>query len=270
VRTRLSRVIAALGVVAAFWVLLTAGLWLAQRQMIYLPDRAVGPAPGDVNVRTVETPDGILHPVWFVPAEGEPVARVLVLNGNAGNKAHRLDLARNLATEGMEVALFDYRGYGDTDGSPSEAGLLTDAEAVSDILFESELPVVFFGESLGGGVASGLAMRRPPDALVLRSPFTSLADMARAHYPFVPSILLRDRYPVEDQVATMDVPTLVVLGSGDSIVPPEQSRRVYEAASGLKYLVEMEGLNHNDPGLASSPALAAEVRRFLDEAGITG
>jgi fermentation-respiration switch protein FrsA (DUF1100 family) len=94
--------------------------------------------------------------------------------------------------------------------------------------------------------------------------------MARAHYPFVPSILLRDRYPVEVQVATMDVPTLVVLGSGDSIVPPEQSRRVYEAASGLKYLVEIEGLNHNDPGLASSPALAAEVRRFLDEAGITG
>jgi fermentation-respiration switch protein FrsA (DUF1100 family) len=253
----------ALAVIAGAWVLLTATLWLAQRQMIYLPDRDVAPIPDDATLRRVGTPDGITHRVWIVPAEGEPVATVVVFNGNAGNKAHRLDLGRNLAAQGLEVALFDYRGYGDTEGSPSEEGLLTDAEAVAAIVPDSNLPVVFFGESLGGGVATGVAIRRPPDALVLRSPFASLADMARAHYPFVPSFLIRDRYPVESQIATLNLPLLVVLGTADSIVPPGQSRRVFEAAAGPKELVEMEGLNHNDPGLSSSPKLAATVRDFL-------
>jgi alpha-beta hydrolase superfamily lysophospholipase len=260
----------ALAAIAGAWVLLITVLWLAQRQIIYLPDRSVGSVPDDVTVQTVDTPDGITHHVWLVPADGEPLARVVVFNGNAGNKGHRLDLARNLAAQGMEVTLFDYRGYGDTEGKPNEEGLLTDAASVAEMVFDSSLPVVYFGESLGAGVATALATRRPPHALVLRSPFTSLADMARAHYPFVPPFLVRDRYPVEDQVATTEIALLVLLGTADSIVPPEQSRRVFEAASGHKGLIEMEGLNHNDPGLTSSPELVAEVLRFLNEAGVTG
>jgi fermentation-respiration switch protein FrsA (DUF1100 family) len=254
----------ALAVIAGAWVLLTATLWLAQRQMIYLPDRDVAPIPGDVTLRSVTTPDGITHRVWIVPAGGEPVASVLVFNGNAGNKAHRLELARNLAAHGLEVALFDYRGYGDTEGSPSEQGLLTDGETVAALVFDSDLPVVYFGESLGGGVATGLATRRPPDALILRSPFTSLAEMARVHYPFVPSFLIRDRYPVESQIAALNVPVLVVLGTTDTIVPPGQSQKVFEAAAEPKELVEIKGMNHNDAGLSSSPELAKTVRDFLD------
>jgi hypothetical protein len=165
----------------------------------------------------------------------------------------------------MEVVLFDYRGYGDTGGAPSEDGLLIDALAVADIAFDTDLPVVYLGESLGGAVATGLATRFPPDALMLRSPFTSLADMARAHYPFVPTFLLRDRFPVEDQIGTLAVPVLVVLGTSDTIVPPELSRRVFEAASDPKDLVEMEGLDHNDPALGSGPELAQAVARFLDQ-----
>jgi hypothetical protein len=213
----------------------------------------------------VETPDGIIRRVWVVPAVGEPKARVLVFNGNAGNMGHRLPLARSLAADGMEVVLFDYRGYGDTGGAPSEDGLLIDALAVADIAFDTDLPVVYLGESLGGAVATGLATRFPPDALMLRSPFTSLADMARAHYPFVPTFLLRDRFPVEDQIGTLAVPVLVVLGTSDTIVPPELSRRVFEAASDPKDLVEMEGLDHNDPALGSGPELAQAAARFLDQ-----
>ncbi len=268
VRARIERVLTALAWVVGALVLLTAGLWLAQRQIVYLPDREMPTAPSDVRVRTAETADGLVHRVWLVPAVGESVARVLVFNGNAGNKAHRLPLARSLAVEGMEVVLFDYRGYGGTAGSPTEEGLVTDAEALAEVVFDSPLPVVFFGESLGGGVATGLATRLPPDALVLRSPFTSLGDMARAHYPLVPSFLLKDRYPVEDQIAAIEVPILVVLGSADSIVPPPLSRRVFEAAPGPKELVEMEGMDHNDPGLSSGVQLAATVRGFLERAGL--
>ncbi|HEU4915614.1 MAG TPA: alpha/beta fold hydrolase [Acidimicrobiia bacterium] len=268
VRARILRVLTALTWMAGALALITAGLWLAQRQIVYLPDRGVPTAPDDVEIRTAETLDGIVHQVWLVPAEGEPVARVLVFNGNAGNKADRLPLARNLAVEGMEVVLFDYRGYGGTAGSPTEEGLGTDAETLAEIVSDSPLPVVFFGESLGGGVATGLAARLPPDALVLRSPFTSLGDMARVHYPLVPSFLIRDRYPIEDQIATIAVPILVVLGTSDSIVPPALSRRVFEAASAPKEIVEMEGMDHNDPGLSSGVQLTATVRGFLERAGL--
>ncbi|MET0696400.1 MAG: alpha/beta hydrolase, partial [Acidimicrobiia bacterium] len=178
--------------------------------------------------------------------------------------SHRVALARSLAAERMEVLLFDYRGYGDTDGTPSEEGLLIDAEAVATLAFDATLPVVYLGESLGAGVATALARRTLPDALVLRSPFTSLADVARAHYQVVPTDLLRDCYPVEETVRTLETALLVVLGTADSIVPPEQSRRVFEAAPGPKSLVEMEGLDHNDPSLSSGPDLAREVRVFVE------
>ena len=260
----------ALAWVAAAVVLVTAGLWLAQRHIVYLPNGEAGAAPADVMVRTVESQDGIAHRAWVVPASGVPVARVLVFNGNAGNKAHRLPLARDLVERGMEVLLFDYRGYGETEGSPSEDGLLLDAEAVAEIAFGSDLPVVYFGESLGAGVATGLALRHPPDTLVLRSPFTSLVDMARVHYPLFPTFLVRDRYPVEDWVAHVAAPVLVVLGTSDTIVPPSLSRRVYEAATGPRELVEMEGLDHNDPGLTSGRQLAAEIEAFLERAGVVG
>lgn len=252
-------------VLAAAWVALMLLLWMAQRQLIYLPQRGLPPPPADVTVMPTETADGVEHRVWLVPADGEAVARVLVFNGNAGHKGHRLPLARDLAAEGMEVALFDYRGYGDTDGRPSEAGLAADAAAVAEVVFDTHLPVVYLGESLGGGVATALARQRPPAALVLRSPFTSLADIARVHYPIVPArLLLRDRYETEEALADSDVPVLVILGTADSIVPPDSSRRVFEAASGHKHLVELAGLNHNDPGMAGK-RVAEETRSFLDE-----
>ncbi|HWL50351.1 MAG TPA: alpha/beta hydrolase [Acidimicrobiia bacterium] len=265
VQNRFDPVIRMLAIAAGICLLLMAVLWLFQRQLIYLPDPTPGSPPADVTVSTVETSDGIVHELWLIPADGEAVARVLVFNGNAGNKSHRLPLARSLAGEGMEVVLFDYRGYGDTAGSPSEGGLLSDARAVADVAFDTDLPVVYLGESLGAGVATLLAKARAPDALVLRSPFTSLADMAHTHYPFVPTFLLRDRYPVEEVIAGLEIPLLVFLGTDDSIVAPPLSRRVYEMARGPKDLVELEGLDHNDAELASGARLAEEIRVFVDE-----
>ena len=251
--------------VAGIWILLISALWVFQRQLIYLPDPNPGSPPADVTVGRVETLDGIAHELWIFPADGEAAARLVVFNGNAGNMSHRLPLARALAAEGMEVILFDYRGYGNTAGSPSEEGLLADARAVADVAFDTDRPVVFFGESLGAGVATLLAAETAPDALVLRSPFISLSDMARRHYRIVPPVLLRDRYEVEKTMAELDVPLLVILGTADSIVPPELSLAVFEAADQPKRLVEMEGLGHNAPGLASGAKLAEEIRVFVDE-----
>jgi len=257
--------IRALAGIAGIWILLVAALWLFQRQLIYLPDPNPVSPPAEVSVSTVETSDGIVHELWLVPAEGEAEARLVVFNGNAGNRSHRLPLARNLAAEGLEVMLFDYRGYGETIGRPSEDGLLEDARAVAGPAFDTDLPVVYLGESLGAGVATLLAAEVAPDALALRSPFTSLSDMARTHYRIVPTFLLRDKYEVEQTVAELHVPLLVILGAADSIVPPRLSLRVFEAANEPKRLVDMEGLDHNDPGLASGAKLAEEIKAFVDD-----
>lgn len=258
----LSAVIVLLVAVAA----LLALLWAGQRRLIYLPDPRPASPPADVTVLAVEASDGVGHEVWWVSAGDEAIARVMVFNGNAGHKGLRVPLARSLADRGMEVVLYDHRGYGGTRGRPSEEGLLRDARAVSEVAFDTDLPVVYLGESLGAGVATALAVERPPAALVLRSPFTSLMDMAATHYPLVPAgLLLRDRYDAEEAIASVDVPVLVIVGTGDRIVPPELSRRLFAAAAEPKQLVELEGLGHNDPELAAGSELAEAIRHFLDE-----
>ena len=241
--------------------------WTLQRSLIYLPQgQPTGSAAAavaraeDVVLTTV---DGLALGAWYVPAQaGHPT--VLVANGNAGHRGLRAPLATALAQHGLGVLLFDYRGYAGNPGSPSEEGLLDDARAARAFLVEQAgIPpeaLIYFGESLGAGVATGLAKEHPPAALVLRSPFTSLADVGRVHYPFLPvRTLLRDRYPVLETMPRIDVPIVVVLGTSDSIIPPEQSRAVAAAAPRLWRLVEVPSADHNDLVLLSGRQLVEAV-----------
>jgi hypothetical protein len=124
--------------------------------------------------------------------------------------------------------------------------------------------VVYFGDARGAAVALGLAVREPPAALVLRSPFTSLPDAASTHYPFLPMpLLLWDEYPNLEAIRGVDVPTLIVAGSADSIIPVEQSRELFAAAPGSKRLVVIEGADHNDLALTAGDQLVDEIVAFL-------
>lgn len=247
-------------------------LWILQRRLIYLPSQMVpdiaSVLPGGEEV-SFTTDDGLALNAWWVPPGSPGRGTILVFNGNAGNRAHRTPLAEPLARRGYGVLLMDYRGYGGNPGRPSEEGLEADARAAVTYL-ESRPDVdpdrlVYFGESLGAGVALGLADHRPPAAMVLRSPFTSLADVAAVHYPLVPaSLLLRDHYPNLDRVGDLETPLLVIAGSADRIIPTRQSREVYEAASEPKQLVVIEGADHNDRELAAGPELIEAVTSFLD------
>lgn len=261
------------GIVAAAAVLLVGLVWLFQRKLIYFPFDHPMPAatellPGAEEV-AFETSDGLLLGGWFLPAPGgRAAATVLVFNGNAGNRSFRAPLAAALAREGFAVMLFDYRGYGGNPGKPSEPGLLADARAAREWL-DSRTDVdpdrvVLFGESLGAAVALASAVERPPAALVLRSPFTSLADVGRAHYPFLPvRWLLADVYPSIDRVAGLDCPLLVVAGDRDRIVPTAQSRALYEAAPDRnKRLLLLEG-GHNDVALLAGERLIREAALFI-------
>ena len=257
------------GLVAVVVLAVLSGLlWGLQRRLVYFPDPGPVPAaaavlPGARDV-VLETSDGLRLGAWFVPGRDAAAPAVLVANGNGGHRGLRAPLAAALAGRGLAVLLFDYRGYGGNPGSPSEEGLARDVRAArAHLLEEAGVPpdrLLYLGESLGAAVVTELATEHPPAGLVLRSPFVDLAAVGAAHYPFLPvRALLRDRYPVAERVAAIRVPTTVVLGGADSIVPPAQSRAVAAAAAGLHRLVEVPGADHNDRVLLDGDALVDAV-----------
>jgi pimeloyl-ACP methyl ester carboxylesterase len=256
-------------------------VWLGQRSLIYFPDRTTPPPAATVLTGardvTLATSDGLVLGAWYAPPVGTCRAAVLVAPGNAGNRAGRAPLAAALRAEGFGVLLADYRGYGGNPGAPSETGLLRDLRAARAFLLGEagidEGGLIYLGESIGTGPASALAVEHPPAALVLRSPFTSLADVGRAAYGVPVGWLLHDRYPVADDVRRVRVPVAVVYGGRDTTVPPAQSRAVAAAsrAGGADVVeIEVQGVGHNDVVLSSGPALVDAVGRVAARAGITG
>ncbi len=245
-----------------------------QRRMIYFPSRTLGTAdtvlPSSEEVSFL-TDDGLVLEGWFLPStpDGNSVT-VLVFNGNGGNRSDRGSLARGLASNGHGVLLFDYRGYGTNEGTPSEEGLESDGRAAAKYLttrsdVDSER-IVYFGESLGAAVAIATAGQDPPAALILRSPFTSLPEVASIHFPFLPtSLLLRDRYPNEEEIRTIDIPVLVIAGSEDRTVPLEQSERVFLAAKNPIRMIVINGADHNDAQLSSGEQMLDAVAEFIDD-----
>ena len=191
-----------------------------------------------------------------------------MFNGNAGNRAFRAPLAHALASSHLAVLLFDYRGFGGNPGSPTEAGLEIDARAARDyVVSRSDVDrrkLVYFGESLGTAVAAYLAVDFPPAALILRSPFTSMTDIGRHHYPFLPvRWLLRDRFATIERIARVNSPLMVIAGDDDRIVPMANSRRLYDAAGDPKSLLVIDGADHNDNSLLAGREMIAEMLRFL-------
>lgn len=260
----------ALGVGLAVVALGVALAWLFQRSLVYFPDRRVPPPAAEVldGARDVVivTADGLRLGAWFSPPPDDGGPTVLLAHGNAGNRADRGPLVAGLVDLGFGVLAFDYRGYGGNPGHPSEAGLALDARAARDFLVgPAGIPaehLVYVGESLGAAVVTELAAEHPPAALVLRSPFTSLAGAGRVLYGIPVGWFLRDRFPVAEQVEQVGVPTAVVSGERDTTVPPRLSREVAQAArEGGSAVVEVvvPGADHNDAALVHGPALLAAV-----------
>lgn len=268
----LRRLLIGVIVVAALFGGLLGALYALQRSLIYLPDHGPVPEasqvlPGGEDV-TLHTSDGLRLSAWFFaagPEHGEKRPAVLFAPGNAGNRLDRLPLARALTERGVSVLLLDYRGYAGNPGSPSEQGLARDVRAARDHLLDrpdvDSDRLLYFGESLGGGPLSELAVAHPPAGLLLRSPFVDLASVGRVHYPYLPvGALLKDRFPVADNVQRLaGTPLVVVYGSRDTVVPTEQSRQV--ALAGDAVSVEVPGADHNDAVLAyGEEVIAATVR----------
>ncbi len=229
---------------------------LFEERLIYFPSRKTEATPDAFGLRHdevfLEAADGPRVHGWFLPAAGTASFTVLVCHGNAGNISGRLDRALVFHGLGLNVFLFDYRGFGRSEGRPSEAGTYHDAVAFHRYLVaERRIPreeLILFGESLGAAVAIELALREEAAALVLEAPFTSIADMARVAYPFLAPLLpwVRTRYDNLRKIQEVTLPLLILHGRRDPVVPFEQGEALYQAAREPKRLVAVESAGHAD------------------------
>lgn len=240
--------------------LLVGALWLFQRSLIFFPDSTqpaaadqVLPEGEDVQFSTADATD---LAAWYVPAAEAGRETVLVAPGNAGHRGHRSGLGTLMAEAGYGVLLMDYRGYGGNPGSPTEEGVAQDARAARSFLTAEagvdQEELVYFGESIGAAVVTELAVEHPPAGLILRSPFTSLAEMGQAAYGVPVGWLLRDDFPVETGITGVEAPVAVIYSDSDTVVPAQQSRAVAQASrqAGNKTLeFSVRGADHNDPAL---------------------
>ncbi len=241
-------------------------LYVFQRHLIYFPER-LAPRPqdyhaNDLQVVSLHTRDGLVLNAWYKPAMNQQ-ATLLYLHGNAGHMGYRMPLARQLIQAGFGILLLDYRGYGGNVGSPTEQGLYEDGRAGLRYLKEQGVrstQLVLYGESIGTGVATALAVEYPVCAVVLQSPFTSLAALARYHYPW---LLIKpwDRFDSLGRVATIHTSLLILHGKQDELVPYDEGVILFNRALEPKKMVSFEQGDHNN--LWGYKEFAEEVIRFI-------
>jgi fermentation-respiration switch protein FrsA (DUF1100 family) len=266
--------ITALGFYGAFVLL----VYFSQSSMLYLPDvagrdlvadpSAIGLTFEDVHFAAAD--DVQLHG-WLVHA-ASPRGTLLFFHGNAGNISHRMDSIRDFTGLGLDVFIFDYRGYGRSEGRPSERGTYRDADAawrwLTDVRGLDSERIVLFGRSLGGAVAADLAARVRARGLILESTFTSVPDRGSELYPFLPVRLLsRFHYDTLSKMGRLDMPVLVVHSPGDEIIPFQHGVKLFEAAREPKEFLEIQG-SHNDGYSTSRDSYTQGLGRFLGSIGI--
>lgn len=257
--------------VLAYIVLLGVLAW-QQRRMLYFPDTDPPHLPSaqlvpGIRTVTVRTEDGLDLMAWFAPPAADTQPVVLYLHGNAGHIGYRAERTEAMARHGWGVLMLEYRGYGGNPGAPTEAGLVRDTQAAYHYLRDAGFAgkrIVLWGESLGTGLAVRLATEQDVGAVILEAPYTSIAAVARYHYPFVPvDLLLSDRFELLSRIAAVRAPILVMCGERDTIVPPAMSKQVYATATAPKRLWVASGAGHNDLGAAGAMNQAASFLRDL-------
>ncbi len=247
-------------------------LFIFQSRFVYYPNQEDAGTPEDMRLSYEDVfftaDDGVKLHGWFVPAEN-PRGTILFCHGNAGNISHRLYTIHVLNELRMNTFIFDYRGFGRSEGDPSEDGTYLDAEAGWEYLVgEREIPperIVVFGRSLGGAVASRLARDRTPGALILDASFTSVPDVGAKMFPFLPvRWLSRIDYNTLDHVRKVNCPTLVIHSRDDELIPFEHGKRLFEAAGEPKEFLETEG-EHNDATFMSTEEYLKVLNGFIAE-----
>lgn len=252
---------------------LVAFVMLFEDRFIYFPTKypegawdVDGHGAASVKVEDVwfQTEDGVRLHGWYctprrVDAAVQPQKRMTLLwfHGNAGNITSRFGMVERLVELPAELFIIDYRGYGRSEGSPSEQGLYADARGISSA------NIVVFGDSLGGAVAIDLATRVEPAGLVVQSSFTSIRDMAAEVMPFVPGFILRTKMDSLSKIASVRVPKLFIHSPADELVPYRFGRALYDAAPAPKQFYEVKGASHNETDTVGGRAYFDAIGEFV-------
>ena len=248
-------------------------LWLRYNEprLIYFPDRKLAANPLQTGLAYqdvwLHTSDGVKLHGWFMPSRKPSGLTLLLLHGNAGNISHRMDKYRVLLELGVDVFAFDYRGYGNSTGEPSEAGLYLDANTAYRYLTQQRgiapQRLILYGESLGSTVAVNLASTQPSGGVVLEEAFTSAADVAQRMYPFLPvRWLVRHKFDTLEKISRVNAPLLILHSQDDELFPLSYARRLLAAAKPPKQLVVLHG-GHNDAFATSAARYHAALQQFF-------
>ncbi|WP_405226748.1 alpha/beta hydrolase [Lentisalinibacter sediminis] len=263
-----------LSILLGFYLLFVGLVYAMQGRLLYLPNlpgRELDATPADIGLAyedvQLTADDGVKLHGWFVPAADSARGTLLFFHGNAGNISHRLESISQFHGLGLDVLIIDYRGYGQSEGSPSERGTYRDAEAAWQYLTEERgvapSRMVVFGRSVGGAVGAWLAANREAGALIVESSFSSLPALAGELYWFLPvRWLSRFRYPTAEYVAAADCPVLVIHSREDDIVPFHHGRAIYESAGEPRRFLELSG-PHNGAHVLSEERYLDGLREFL-------
>jgi len=264
--------------VVAYSILTVLGLYASvallvfafQSHLVYFPERVLVANPSgaglEFEVVNLGTSDNLALHGWFVPSSGQNGV-LLYFHGNGGNISHRIESLHQFHRMGLSTLIFDYRGYGQSEGEPTEEGTYLDAEAAWNYLttvrgFQPK-EVILLGRSLGGAVASWLAARVRPRVLIIESTFTSIPERGAEIYPYFPVRLLsRFEYNTLERIGSANCPVLIVHSPEDEIVPFNHGQRLFEAARPPKEFLQISG-GHNDGFFVSAQRYERELSSFI-------
>ena len=246
-------------------------LLVFQRFLIYFPDNTVFFNPNHVNLNYEDvyfkTEDNVSINAWLIPADSSKNV-IIFCHGNAGNISHRLESIQIFNTLSLDVFIFDYRGFGKSEGSISEEGTYLDASGAWDYLISQKnykpSQIIIFGRSLGSGIASWLAREKNPGGLILESSFTSLPDLGAKIYPFFPvRTLARYKYPTLENLKKISCPVLFIHSKNDEIIPYSLGIENYKSAKEPKEFLEIQG-SHNDGFMVSGEKYMEGIAKFVE------
>lgn len=224
-------------------------LFFAQRNLIYFPDKSSPVVVAGVRAVSVKSSDGLDLRAWYVPPSKSDGPVILYFHGNAGNFSHRLPKVRAYIRLGYGVLLAEYRGYGGNNGQPTEEGFYDDGRAYARWLLNESpnSPLIIYGESIGTGTAVQMALEFKHSALILETPFSSLADIAAERYWFVPvRLLLLDKFDNISKIAKINSPVLIMHGHKDQVIGFNYAKALYNAANEPKEFQEFAEGTHNN------------------------
>lgn len=247
-------------------------LYFKQVSIIFYPTKEIFQTPKDIGLDfeelALKTSDGVNISAWYIPARDERGA-ILMCNGNAGNISYRIDLIHIFNSLNLSILIFDYRGFGKSEGKPTEKGTYLDAEAAWDYLINIKhypaTKIILYGQSLGGAIAAEMALRHRPAALIIESGFKSAPELGSKFFPFIPvKLISRFHYSTIEKINKIDCPKLIIHSPDDEIVPYSHGTALFEKAREPKEFLKIKG-DHNEGFLLSGKVYTDGLDRFISK-----